>query len=96
MDELLTLATTLDPRFKSRYNNDDGIKVITTAAASEPVAMATEEDSPTPGSSTGPFQAMAAEAGAGDDISEAAKIYIFKKHRNSEQVGLCKLHLKQR
>lgn len=58
------------PQFKTCYNNDDRIKAVMTGL----VAVATEENNPTPGPSAASAQAMAAEVGAGDDDTrEAAK-----------------------
>ncbi|XP_039544447.1 E3 SUMO-protein ligase ZBED1-like isoform X2 [Pimephales promelas] len=71
VEELLSLASTLDPRFKNRYNNDGRIKTIETAVTAELLAMVTEEDSPTPGPSTA-AQATTVEPEAGD-ASEPAK-----------------------
>lgn len=73
VDELLGLASTLDPRFKNRFNNDDRIEAITMAAMRELMAVATEEDSPTSGHSTASAHPMAAETGSGDDAREGAK-----------------------
>ncbi|KAL7842215.1 hypothetical protein SRHO_G00239040 [Serrasalmus rhombeus] len=73
VDELLSLASTLDPRFKNRYNDDDTIKVIVTTATAELQAIATEEDSPTQGLSTASAQASAAKVGGDDDTGEPAK-----------------------
>ncbi len=56
MDELLSLASTLDPWLKNHYNKDDRIKVTGTAVMAELMAMVTEEDSPTPGPSTASAQ----------------------------------------
>lgn len=74
VDEPLSLASTLDPGFKNRYNNNDRIKATGTALTEELVAMLTEEDSPTPGPSTSSAHAMTSEPVAGDDdTSEPAK-----------------------
>uniref|UniRef100_A0AAR2J935 BED-type domain-containing protein n=1 Tax=Pygocentrus nattereri TaxID=42514 RepID=A0AAR2J935_PYGNA len=73
VDELLSLASTLDPRFKNRYNDDDTIKVIVTTATAELQAIATEEDSPTQGLSTASAQASATKVGGDDDTGEPAK-----------------------
>ncbi len=44
VDELLSLASTLNPQFKNRYNNNDRIKATGTAVTEELMAMLTEED----------------------------------------------------
>ncbi len=52
VDELLSLASTLDPQFKNCYNINDRIKATGTTVMEELMAMLTEEDSPTSGPST--------------------------------------------
>lgn len=70
VDELLSLASTLD----NPFNNDDKVKAIKTAVTADPMAIVTVTDSPTPGPgpSTASAQAMTAEPDAGyDDTSES-------------------------
>ena len=73
VDGLLSVASTLDPRFKNRYNADDQMMMST--ISSELMAMATQEESDSPGPSTSTAQGATAEGGAegDDDTCEPAK-----------------------
>ncbi|GAA6082348.1 E3 SUMO-protein ligase ZBED1-like [Tachysurus ichikawai] len=66
VDELMSLSSTRDPRFKNLYNNNR-IKSIGRTVTGEPLAMVTEDDSPTPDPSTASAQATTAEPRAGDE-----------------------------
>ncbi|XP_019900657.1 zinc finger BED domain-containing protein 1-like [Esox lucius] len=96
VDDLLILSSTLDPRFKNRYNDDDQIKATVSAITSELIAM-TVEDSPAPGPTTTAAMATTAEGGAGgggggDDYkAKKTKKYFgsyFKKHKAGGEEAL--------
>lgn len=70
------MASTLDPRFKNCYNDNDRIKAIGTAVMAELMAMVTEEDTPAPGPSTASAQAMTEEPGAGNDDTRNTEVSL--------------------
>ncbi|XP_060793244.1 E3 SUMO-protein ligase ZBED1-like [Neoarius graeffei] len=74
LDDLLSLASTLDPCFKTCYNDDDQIEAISSTVTTELMTMATEEDRASPGPSTTTAQGTTAEGAAGgDDTRESSK-----------------------
>lgn len=101
-----TLTSTLDPRFKNSYNDDNQITAITSKITTELMPMATEEDSPTPGSSTAAAAAQgtaaaqytAAEGGASgdDDTSHKGKTSLLgvQKARSQRRGLTCHCHWK--
>ncbi|MEQ2174659.1 hypothetical protein GOODEAATRI_010034 [Goodea atripinnis] len=72
--DLLSLASTLDARFKSHYNDDDQVEAVSSKITTELLAMETEEDHVSPGPSTSTAQDTTAEDVArGDDTREPPK-----------------------
>ncbi|KAI4878296.1 hypothetical protein NFI96_010735, partial [Prochilodus magdalenae] len=67
VDDLLSVASTLDPRFKNRYNDDD--QMIMSTISSELMAMTTQEESSAPGPSTAKAEGAIAEGGAKDILT---------------------------
>ncbi|KAL2092747.1 hypothetical protein ACEWY4_012545 [Coilia grayii] len=102
VDGLLSVASTLDPRFKNRYNDDDQIMMST--LSSELMAMATQEESDSPGPSTATAQGTTAEGGADggddDDTCEPAKkkksfgSYLKKTVRRESQATAMEKEIK--
>ncbi|ROI15542.1 hypothetical protein DPX16_0774 [Anabarilius grahami] len=92
--ELLGMASTLDPRFKHRYNKDEQILAIESALKAELMALGNEEDKPaaTEAAASHSTTAVPEEEGTSDSETLPAKKTkksfgsYFKKRQQANRV----------